>query len=67
MHYSTFYNLIEALAEDTKELELYEKGNMSFKIAAWLALSQRARWKRLARIENLEELVSAARQFDNGR
>ena len=60
-----FLNLIERLAKDTKDLELYEQVDYAISASGLLAHFKRDKSERAeTRVENLEELVSAARGFE---
>lgn len=61
-----FLRLIDTLSEDTKELELHEQVEHVVQNSGLIEHYRKERGeKALARVENLEELVNAARQFDS--
>ena len=60
-----FLELIKALAKDAEELELYEKVKLVVEKCGLVELYQKEKMdKGEEKIENLEELVNAARLFD---
>lgn len=60
-----FLQLIETLANDTKELELYEQTEHVIHNSGLIEHYRKEKGEKgQTRIENLEELVNAARQFD---
>ena len=62
---SGFLRLISQLAEDTKDLELYEKVKRVIEKSGLIESYQKAKAdKGEEKVENLEELVNAARSFD---
>ncbi len=59
-----FIQLIDKLAADTKDLTLSEQADHTIQVSGLFAHYQKEKGEKgQARIENLEELVSAARQF----
>ncbi len=63
---SLFLKLIDTLAEDTDQLPLYEQTEHVIHNSGLIEHFQKEKGEKgLARLENLEELVNAARQFDN--
>ncbi|MGB2079372.1 MAG: DNA helicase II [Vibrio sp.] len=63
--FSRFIELINALEDDTRELPLYEQFDHTIKTSGLFAMYEAEKGeKSKARIENLEELVTAARQFE---
>jgi len=63
-----FLSLIDTLDAETKELELHEQTEHVIKRSGLIAHFQKEKGEKgEARIENLEELVTAARQFDYDR
>ena len=62
---SVFIGLIEQLAQDTAGLELHEQTGHAMKCSGLIDHYQKEKGEKgRARLENLEELVSAARQFE---
>ncbi len=62
---SNFTRLIFQLAENTKETELYEQVKLVIEQSGLIAFHQKEKGdKGEARVENLEELVNAARSFE---
>jgi len=60
-----FLKLINTLADDTQHLALYERTEHVIQNSGLIELYRKERGEKgLARIENLEELVNAARQFE---
>ena len=60
-----FVQLINGLAEQAKELELYEQVKSAIEKSGLIEFYKKEKGdKGEARVENLEELVNAARQFD---
>ncbi len=60
-----FLKLIDTLAEDTNQLPLYEQTEHVIHNSGLIEHFQKEKGEKgLARLENLEELVNAARQFD---
>lgn len=63
-----FIKIIETLAEDTKQLELHEQVEHVIHNSGLIEHFRKEKGEKgLARIENLEELVNAARQFDHAK
>ncbi len=61
-----FLDLIDALAAEVHELPLFEQVDAAIRKSGLIAHYQKEKGERgEARIENLEELVSAARQFEH--
>ncbi|HSW70023.1 MAG TPA: DNA helicase II [Gammaproteobacteria bacterium] len=61
----SFLQLINSLADDTREFALYEQTEYVIKNSGLIEHYCKEKGKKgLARIENLEELVSAAREFN---
>jgi DNA helicase-2/ATP-dependent DNA helicase PcrA len=62
---SHFFKLIDTLATDTAQMELYEQTEHVIQNSGLIEHFRKEKGERgLARIENLEELVNAAKQFD---
>lgn len=62
---NAFLQLIETLFADTREFELHEQTEHVIQNSGLIEHYRKERGEKgLARLENLEELVSAARQFD---
>ncbi|MDR3490531.1 MAG: DNA helicase II [Gammaproteobacteria bacterium] len=62
---SSFLKLINTLADDTEHFALYERTEHVIHNSGLIELYRKERGEKgLARIENLEELVNAARQFE---
>ncbi len=62
---SSFYDLIENLTKDTHEMELHEQADSAIKRSGLFAMYQAEKGdKAQARIENLQELVTAVKQFE---
>tara|TARA_Y100001960_G_scaffold185243_1_gene194105 strand:+ start:382 stop:2553 length:2172 start_codon:yes stop_codon:yes gene_type:complete len=62
---SRFIELINALEDDTNELSLHEQTDHVIKYSGLFAMYEQEKGeKSKARIENLEELVTATRQFE---
>lgn len=62
----TFTSLIENMTADSQEMELFEKVEHMLQASTLLATHQADKTEKGAmRAENLEELVTAARQFEN--
>ncbi|MBL4831336.1 MAG: DNA helicase II [Aliivibrio sp.] len=60
-----FIELVNALEDDTAELPLHEQADQVIKSSGLFEMYQQEKGeKSKARIENLEELITAARQFD---
>ncbi|OBT12908.1 DNA helicase II [Vibrio sp. UCD-FRSSP16_10] len=60
-----FVELINALEDDTASLELHKKADHVIKASGLFTMYQQEKGEKAqARIENLEELVTATRQFD---
>jgi DNA helicase-2/ATP-dependent DNA helicase PcrA len=60
-----FLQLVDMLAEDTKELELHEQTEHVIHNSGLIEHFRKEKGEKgLTRLENLEELVNAARQFD---
>ena len=60
-----FIQLINALEDNTVELSLYKKTDYAVKHSGLLAMYQQEKGEKAqSRVENIEELVTAARQFD---
>ncbi|KAF3977308.1 MAG: DNA helicase II [Methylococcales symbiont of Iophon sp. n. MRB-2018] len=60
-----FLNLIKQLSGETKELALFEKVKLIVEKSGLIELYKKEKGEKMeARIENLEELVNAARMFD---
>jgi DNA helicase-2/ATP-dependent DNA helicase PcrA len=60
-----FLDLIDRLAEEVKDLPLFEQAEHAIQKSGLIAHYQKERGEKgQARVENLEELVSAARQFE---
>jgi len=61
----TFLELIEQIAEDSNEMELHEQIDHVVQLSALIEHFKKEKGEKgQARIENLEELVSAGRQFE---
>ncbi|MDN3608738.1 DNA helicase II [Vibrio ostreicida] len=62
---SRFVELITALEDDTRELSLHEQADHVIKYSGLFAMYEQEKGeKSKARVENLEELVTATRQFE---
>lgn len=62
---SSFYDLVENLTKDTREMELHEQADSVIKRSGLFAMYQAEKGdKAQARIENLQELVTAVKQFE---
>ncbi len=62
---SSFYDLINNLTKDTHEMELHEQADSVIKSSGLYAMYQSEKGdKAQARIENLQELVTAVKQFE---
>lgn len=62
---SNFLQMIDTLAEDIKEFDLHEQAEHVIHNSGLIEHYRKEKGEKgLARIENLEELVNAARQFD---
>jgi DNA helicase-2/ATP-dependent DNA helicase PcrA len=60
-----FLDLIDRLAEEVKDLPLFEQAEHAIQKSGLIAHYQKEKGEKgQARVENLEELVSAARQFE---
>lgn len=63
--FSRFVELINALEDDTRDLAMFEQFDQTIKTSGLFAMYESEKGeKSKARIENLEELVTAARQFE---
>ncbi|SON51173.1 DNA helicase II [Vibrio tapetis] len=62
---SRFVELVNALEDDTAEMALHEQADHAIKFSGLFAMYEQEKGeKSKARIENLEELVTATRQFE---